>query len=170
MPIGGHVGDREVAAYIFGSGGGFSNYFEMPAYQASAVAAYFADHNPPYNESRYNNTQRVRGYPDVAAASQSFVVGIDGDFISMSGTSASSPTFGAIISVINGERLKMGKGTVGFINPVLYAHPEIFDDIVEGNNPGCGTPGFSAVEGWDPVTGLGAPNYNRLKEVFMALP
>ena len=28
-----------------------------------------------------------------------------------------------------------------------------------GNNPGCGTQGFPALAGWDPVTGLGTPNY-----------
>jgi hypothetical protein len=36
---------------------------------------------------------------------------------------------------------------------VLYAHPEILNDITAGGNQGCGTPGFTAVEGWDPVTG-----------------
>jgi tripeptidyl-peptidase-1 len=55
-----------------------------------------------------------------------------------------------------GERLKIGKRPVGFINPVLSAHPEVFTDVVEGRNPGCGTQGFSAVEGWDPVTWQGS--------------
>jgi tripeptidyl-peptidase I len=36
-----------------------------------------------------------------------------------------------------------------------YAHPEVFNDITEGSNPGCGYTGFTASEGWDPVTGLG---------------
>lgn len=39
-----------------------------------------------------------------------------------------------------------------------------------GNNPGSGTQGFSAVKGWDPVTGLGTPNYLKLLDVVMALP
>ena len=42
--------------------------------------------------------------------------------------------------------------------------------ITAGNNPGCGTDGFSAVQGWDPVTGLGTPIYEKLLNVFMALP
>ncbi|KDQ18021.1 hypothetical protein BOTBODRAFT_104857, partial [Botryobasidium botryosum FD-172 SS1] len=29
------------------------------------------------------------------------------------------------------------------------------NDITMGGNQGCGTPGFTAVPGWDPVTGLG---------------
>jgi tripeptidyl-peptidase-1 len=33
-----------------------------------------------------------------------------------------------------------------------------------------GTDGFSAVKGWDPVTGLGTPNYPKMLEFFMSLP
>jgi tripeptidyl-peptidase-1 len=43
---------------------------------------------------------------------------------------------------------------VGFINPVLYANPSALNDIKKGNNPGCLTSGFTAVSGWDPVTGM----------------
>ncbi|KAK3393947.1 peptidase S8/S53 domain-containing protein [Podospora didyma] len=170
LPAGGRVNDREVASYNFPTGGGFSNLFNLPSYQNSAVKSYYAHHNPGYNASVYNNTQKARGFPDVALNSQNYVTGIDGGFQLFSGTSASSPTFGAMITLINGERLKIGKGPVGFINPVLYAHPEVFTDITEGHNSGCGTQGFAAVKGWDPVTGLGAPNYEKLKKVFLALP
>lgn len=48
---------------------------------------------------------------------------------------------------INEERLAEGKGAVGFINPVLYKHPEVLNDIVNGTNLGCGSEGFSAIEG-----------------------
>ncbi len=44
------------------------------------------------------------------------------------------------------------------------------NDIVEGNNPGCGTNGFEAVKGWDPLTGLGTPNYPAMLSLFMSLP
>lgn len=50
-----------------------------------------------------------------------------------------------------------------------YANPQVFHDITTGNNPGCNTNGFSASEGWDPVTGLGTPNYPALLDVFMNL-
>ena len=43
---------------------------------------------------------------------------------------------------------------MGFINPVLYANPSALNDIKKGNNPGCLTEGFTAVSGWDPVTGM----------------
>lgn len=30
--------------------------------------------------------------------------------------------------------------------------------------------GFQATEGWDPMTGLGTPNYPKMHDVFMSLP
>lgn len=170
LPANASIHAREVASYNFASGGGFSNHFPLPSYQASAVKSYYARHDPGYNASVYNNTRAVRGYPDVALAAQDYITGVDGELYAFSGTSASSPALGAMIALVNGERLKVGKKSVGFINPVLYAHPEVFNDVVEGDNPGCGTKGFSAVPGWDPVTGLGTPDYERLKKVFLALP
>jgi len=56
------------------------------------------------------------------------------------------------------------------VNPVLYANPQVLNDVVNGGNPGCGTDGFQAVEGWDPVTGLGTPNYPAMEELFLSLP
>ncbi|KAI8622931.1 peptidase S8/S53 domain-containing protein [Xylariaceae sp. FL1651] len=170
LPPNGSVSDRQVVAYNFPPGGGFSDLFPLPDYQAATIASYYATHDPGYNSSRYNNSQAARGFPDVAVASQDFVTGIDGGFQSFTGTSAAAPTFGAMITLINGERIKAGKGPIGFLNQILYAHPEIFDDIVDGHQSGCGTEGFSAVEGWDPASGLGAPNFARLREVLMGLP
>ncbi|KAI0123774.1 peptidase S8/S53 domain-containing protein [Xylariales sp. AK1849] len=170
LPENGTIGDKEVMPWEFSPGGGFSNLFGLPEYQAAAVAAYYADHDPGYNSSRYNNTQQVRGYPDVAVASQNFITSIDGGFQAFTGTSAAAPTFGSMIALINGERIKAGKGTVGFVNPVLYEHPEIFSDITQGHSNGCGTDGFAAVEGWDPASGLGAPDFVKLRDALLNLP
>ncbi len=89
---------------------------------------------------------------------------------SADGTSASAPIVSSLITMINQERLAAGKSTVGFINPVLYANPSALNDITSGDNPGCGTNGFTAVPGWDPVSGLGSPDYLRLSKVWLALP
>lgn len=59
-----------------------------------------------------------------------------------------------MITLINEERTAAGKGSVGFINPTLYENEWIFNDIVNGSNPNCGSAGFHAVPGWDPVTGM----------------
>lgn len=137
------------------SGGGFSNVFPMPSYQSTAVASYFANHNPPYGADRYNNSRKTRGFPDVSANGANYVVAVDGEFELVFGTSASSPTFGSILSLINNARLLLGKSSIGFANPVLYANSYVLNDVTSGGNQGCGTAGFTAVSGWDPVTGLG---------------
>ena len=151
------------------SGGGFSNVFPLPSYQADAVSSFFTNYPPPYTASQYNNSRTVRGFPDISANGANYVVAVDGVFALIYGTSASSPVVGAIITLINEARLAAGKSTVGFINPFLYANPGALNDITAGGNRGCGTPGFSAVPGWDPVTGLGTPNFPRLLARFLKL-
>jgi tripeptidyl-peptidase-1 len=151
------------------SGGGFSNIFPLPAYQSAAVKSYFTNHLPPYTSAQYNNSQQTRGFPDISANGANYVVTVDGQWTLVFGTSASSPTFGSIITLINEARLNLGKSSLGFINPVAYAHPEVFNDIARGGNQGCGTPGFTSVSGWEPVTGLGTPNFARMLPLFLAL-
>ena len=58
-----------------------------------------------------------------------------------------------IISLLNDYRLSQGNKGLGFLNPWLYGEGTRrgFNDITTGTNPGCGTKGFSAVTGWDPV-------------------
>jgi tripeptidyl-peptidase-1 len=135
---------------VIRSGGGFSNTFDMPDYQRGAVASWWKNSPPPYNSDLFNNTERTRGYPDVSANGANYVVVVDGNFTLVYGTSASAPTFGSMITLINEERMKKGKTSVGFLNPALYAHPEVMKDVTKGFNPGCGTKGFAAVDGWDP--------------------
>lgn len=87
-----------------------------------------------------------------------------------SGQIASAPVFASMINMINEKRLESGKSPVGFVNAALYANPQVMNDIKIGNNPGCGTEGFSAVKGWDPLTGLGTPNFVKMQKLFLSLP
>jgi tripeptidyl-peptidase-1 len=179
LPSGASPGDhKEQATTRFGSGGGFSNIYKAPDYQTQAVADYFAKAKPsyPYYEGVDNSSvganngiyNRIgRGYPDVAAIGDKIVIYHGGLPTTIGGTSASAPAFAGMLTLINEERLAAEKSTVGFVNPTLYAHPEAFFDVTTGTNPGCNTNGFSAAEGWDPVTGLGTPNYPALLKVFM---
>jgi tripeptidyl-peptidase-1 len=86
------------------------------------------------------------------------------------GTSCSTPTVAGIISLLNDQRKGMGKPPLGFINPFLYQNARAFNDITTGNNPGCSTDGFYAAEGWDPVTGLGSPDFRKLAAAVEELP
>ena len=91
--------------------------------------------------------------------------------------SSAAPTFAAIISLINGDRMSSGKPPLGFLNPFLYKLGyQGLTDIVTGGSRGCTgvelrsgsqTPfvpfaSWNATTGWDPVTGLGTPDFRRL--------
>ncbi|KAJ6179418.1 hypothetical protein N7519_009879 [Penicillium mononematosum] len=164
----------------FTSSGGFSNYFPQPSYQKKAVEKYFQKAKltyPYYSEMEVNLNKtkglynRIgRGYPDVSANGAVFPAYNGGKITHYYGASLASPLFASVLNLINEERLDQGKGPVGFVNPVLYAHPEALNDITNGTNLGCGSDGFSAIPGWDPATGLGTPNYPKLKELFLSLP
>lgn len=176
----GGTNDTPVASR-FGSTGGFGNYNARPAYQDDAVNAYFENYDPGYPTYDFQANQSIganggiynragRAFPDISANGNNLFVVANGTASLSGGTSASAPIVASIITMINQERTAIGKGPVGFVNPVLYQHPEAFNDVTDGNNPGCYTEGFSAVPGWDPVTGLGTPNYPKLLEVFLNLP
>ena len=167
IPTGGSPTTPETACEtVIYSGGGFSNNFAMPSYQSSAIAAYYKKYKPTYTSAQYNNSQKARGIPDVSANGANYIVIIDGVPLQVYGTSASSPTFGSVITLINNERISKKKSALGFLNPCFYKNPTMFNDIVNGTNQGCGTSGFSAVPGWDPVTGLGTPNYTKMLQVL----
>ncbi|KAJ7198616.1 subtilisin-like protein [Mycena haematopus] len=152
------------------SGGGFSNYFGIPDYQKGAVGTYIktALTPSPYPAGTYN-TSASRAYPDLSANGANYVIAIDGAFGLVYGTSASSPVVGSMLTMINDARLALGKSTIGFINPTIYspAFKGAFNDITTGTNPGCGTKGFNATKGYDPVTGLGTPNFAKLLELWV---
>ncbi|OQN98397.1 hypothetical protein B0A48_15665 [Cryoendolithus antarcticus] len=183
LPVGASAAaDAEVAVTRFPSGGGFSNIYPIPSYQAAAVSTYLTKHTPSYpsyacslnSSACYTNggiyNRAGRGYPDFSAIGDNVVIGGQGRFLRIGGTSASSPAFAAILTRINEERIARRKSTIGFVNPALYAHPEVLHDITIGNNSGCGTPGFYAAPGWDPLTGLGTPNYPAMLKLFLSMP
>ncbi|MEQ2221175.1 polynucleotide 3'-phosphatase [Ilyodon furcidens] len=156
----------EVTDYI--SGGGFSNVFKMPDYQASAVEGYLKSVKVTLPPQSYFNTSG-RAYPDIAALSDNYwVVSNRVPIPWVSGTSASTPVVGGMLSLINGQRLSKGLPALGFLNPRLYKHKgQGLFDVTEGCHLGCldeqvQGKGFCAAPSWDPVTGWGTPNYPAL--------
>uniref|UniRef100_A0A7S4I467 Peptidase S53 domain-containing protein n=2 Tax=Vannella robusta TaxID=1487602 RepID=A0A7S4I467_9EUKA len=86
------------------------------------------------------------------------------------GTSASTPAVAGMFSLINDLRLQQQLPPLGFLNPALYTmlQTSCYNDILRGNNgdqPCC--EGFTAQSGWDPMTGLGSPNFPALESFFM---
>ncbi|KAF8264598.1 subtilisin-like protein [Lactarius quietus] len=154
--------DPEVAASI--SGGGFSSFFPRPLYQDNVVPNFFRNFGNKY--SKYYNA-RGRGYPDISAQAIGFPVFYKGALLAVDGTSGSAPTVGGIISLLNDHLISKGKPPLGFLNPWLYGEGLAgFNDITSGSNPGCGTDGFSAIVGWDPVTGIGTPDFMKLVKII----
>ncbi|KAI1327638.1 peptidase S8/S53 domain-containing protein [Xylariaceae sp. FL0255] len=96
-----------------------------------------------------------RAYPDVSANGDNLVIASNGGLDVVGGTSVSAPLWGSVIKLLNEERIAVNKTPVGFVHPVLYAHPEVFNDITMGDNKACKHLGFEAAIGWDPVSGLG---------------
>jgi len=163
----GHSGEEQ-ATTTFGSGGGFSYDFDQPSYQAEAVKDYLAQ-NPLIGNKKFQKTGR--GSPDVSLLGENFEVtcctGSGSSMEIVGGTSASTPSWGAIIALLNDECLLAsgGKKTLGFVNPLFYQNPDAFNDITQGSNA-IGenkASGWKATKGWDAATGLGTPNFPKLQ-------
>jgi len=170
---------EEVCTYpeaLITTGGGFSNYAPTPAWQQTVVSKYLSSSVtlPPAKD--FNKTNR--GFPDVSALGHNYLISLSGDFEQVDGTSCSTPVFAAIIALLNSYRFNNNKPSLGFVNQVIYqayaADPTIFTDITTGDNKCtescCATVGYEATAGWDPVTGLGTPNFPKLLKYVASLP
>ncbi|KAH8990957.1 subtilisin-like protein [Lactarius akahatsu] len=161
--VGGTTGyNPEVAASF--SGGGFSAYFPRPPYQNNAVPSFLRNLGNQYH-SFYN--PGGRGVPDIALQAMDFRIILNMKASNTHGTSCSTPTAAGIISLLNDYRISIGRAPLGFLNVLLYGRfLEGLNDITSGSNPGCNTDGFSAVPGWDPVTGLGSLDFEKLLTIL----
>ena len=130
-----------------GTGGGISDFFLVPAFQASTPL-------PP----SVNGGRQGRGVPDVAAdaaSSSGYQIVLFGFSTVVGGTSAVAPLWSALIARINQQR---GRSS-GFFLPYLYQHKNLLREITEGNNRPAGSSiGYDAGTPWNACTGLGVPD------------
>merc|ERR1712139_485110 len=159
------VGQPEMATDQFGSGGGFSFQFDAPDEQKAAVANFLkvSPQLPPDGTFPKGG----RATPDVSALGEGYQVVMHGQPSAVGGTSASAPMFAGLISLLNEARLAKKMPALGHLNPWLYKHPEVFTDITLGDNyrgrgPFVEPVGFNCTKGWDPVTGLGTPLFDKM--------
>ena len=165
---------------VITTGGGFSTYYPMPEWQMDAVNGYLNTHTP---SPGFNPMGRA--YPDISLMTVDYPVIVNGKVVPLYGTSASSPVFAAMISLINSKRIAHGLPSVGWINPILYANRNTinpatghsyYHDITVGDNKCCSSniaagatccdAGFKAGTGWDPVTGFGSIKFDALSAMF----
>jgi tripeptidyl-peptidase-1 len=154
---------------FFTSGGGFSEVADQPSYQTTAVKNYL-NSGVTLPPATYYNASR-RGAPDVSAVGHNNLIYASG-IEAVGGTSASAPIWAGIASLLNQASIAKSGAPLGFLNPLLYQiaadQPTAFNDITSGDNicteSGCAAAckGWYATKGWDPVTGLGTPNYGAL--------
>ncbi|KAK4609045.1 Tripeptidyl-peptidase sed3 [Fulvia fulva] len=161
------------------SGGGFSNYFPVPSWQATHTNSYIDNFVPDGYKTKSGFNAYGAGIPDVSAFSTQFPTFVEGFpvAIPVGGTSGAAPTWAAIITLLNDYQLSRGKPTLGFINPWLYSLKHGLKDITKGGNnagdcfflAGCRigeAPGYDTAAGWDPVTGLGSPKFAELMKAL----
>ncbi|KAH9053813.1 peptidase S8/S53 domain-containing protein [Lactarius vividus] len=173
----------EVAASL--SGGGFSEYYPRPEYQQQAVSTFLDNLGQQYSglynflmaaasqilprrrsKSHFSTKERSYSRKEQAAQRQcvspSFLLSVP-SILERHADTAEVQIVAGIISLLNDYRISQGRPPLGFLNPWLYGGGlNGLNDIVSGSNPGCSTNGFSAIVGWDPVTGLGTPDFLRL--------
>ncbi|KAF2875682.1 tripeptidyl-peptidase-like protein [Massariosphaeria phaeospora] len=159
---------------VYFSSGGFSDLWARPSYQDAAVTGYLQKLGSQWS-GLYN--AQGRGFPDVAAQGTRYRVVDKGTEVSVGGTSASAPTFASVVALLNNARLSAGKPPLGFLNPWIYSQAyQGLNDITLGGSTGCTgrsmysglkTPfvpyaSWNATAGWDPVTGHGTPDFQKL--------
>jgi len=118
------------------------------------------------NSSNKGSTT-LRNGPDVAAnANFTFYVCADQTTCTANeygGTSFAAPMWAAYIALVNQQRALNGEKTIGFINPTIYPlgvggnYKTDFHDVTSGKSGS-----YSAVTGYDLVTGWGSPNSGLL--------
>jgi subtilase family serine protease len=174
-------------SFYFGGGGGTSEDFAQPWYQAGSV---------PRGLSHTLMTGAVtptakRVTPDVAMDGDLYTAVMIGETDSghysesgIGGTSASSPEFAAV----EADAIQAHHGPLGFANPQIYARAGLFHDVVDeralhheapmsnvvdegmdGGKLSAGLVAFgqdtslNAVPGYDDATGVGSPTAAYLR-------
>ncbi|KAF7877472.1 hypothetical protein EAF04_001149 [Stromatinia cepivora] len=187
--VGGTQAVAPEVAWDDGSGG-FSNYFPTAWYQVAAVEEYLTEHISPSTKKYYESYTNFsgRGFPDISAHSLTpdYQVVYSGQLSPSGGTSAAAPVVAGILGLLNDARFKAGKSALGFVNPLLYSLGiGALNDITGGRSVGCNgvngqtganIPGgavipyatWNATKGWDPVTGLGTPDFEKLKMLVLS--
>lgn len=156
------------------SGGGYYPCSIVPACQAP-IQKYPI---PAYQKNSFvinaNNkaSETYRNTPDVAMEADDDNVGVEQGklVLNRGGTSYAAPRFAGLMALANEAALQKGGGKrIGFINSRLYtigagSHAaQNFHDVISGSNPASdrisspNTPEYSAVKGFDLVTGWGTP-------------
>ncbi|NPD68546.1 S8/S53 family peptidase [Lichenicola cladoniae] len=142
-----------------GTGGGISDLFDIPTFQAGIALP-----------ASVNGGRKGRGVPDVAgdaAPGSGYLVVVGGKKEVVGGTSAVAPLWAGLTALIN----QKARVPVGFLPDFLYpqvkAGKALTVEITTGDNKPEGSAlGYAAGPVWNACTGLGRPDG---KALFAAL-
>lgn len=79
---------------------------------------------------KYNRNGRA--FPDIAAQGEKIAIAYRGQPILVDGTSASAPIVASIVALVNDRLIAKGKNRLGFLNPLIYQNPNMWNDITTG--------------------------------------
>jgi subtilase family serine protease len=145
-------------AWADSGGGPADDGFAIPSWQVGV------------SNSANQASTTVRNVPDVAAEANTDNYTCDqgscaGDY---GGTSFAAPRWAGFLALVNQQAASGGNSSLGFVNPAIYSigegasYSNDFHDITSGNNNNGQGQSFSAVVGYDLVTGWGSPNGQNL--------
>jgi kumamolisin len=140
-------------AWVDSGGGITTNGFAIPSWQQLSGVI---------NSSNHGSTT-LRNGPDVSA-NANFTFYVCADRLactanSYGGTSFAAPMWAGYIALVNQQLVANSQPTIGFLNPTIYQqnvgsqYAADFHDITSGTSGS-----YSAVTGYDLVTGWGSPN------------
>ncbi len=125
----------------------------------------------PFINTRNQGSKTLRNVPDIAgdADTVNYICDSKGCSGGNGGTSFASPIWSGFIALANQQSASEGKGRIGFLNPLVYAiggnaatYASAFHDTV-GHKSGK----YTAVAGFDLVTGFGSPNGQGLIDALV---
>lgn len=147
--------NNNFGTYQAGSTGGYSSFFQQPAYE----------HGPgiPDNGLRGNPDVSWDADPYTGVAIYLDLGGSNQGIINIGGTSVGSPSWAGVQALLD----QYAGRSLGFMNPTFYSilnnpweYSRAFHDVTVGNNDP-----YSATLGWNPVTGIGSPNIANLAQI-----
>lgn len=146
-----------------GTGGGVSQYTPTPGYQTSAVPGLGAVARRSVADVAFNADPASGQYVAVIQPGGSTV-----RWMSMGGTSISTPQWAGLFAAANAARALVGKPMLGAPHALLYGqiatvpgiYSSVFADVTKGSDGRCAT--CSAKAGYDTLSGLGTPNVSSL--------
>ena len=162
-------GGARIEAAWSGTGGGVSAFTATPSYQSTAVPGFSGYARRAVADVAFNADPSTGQYAAVMSPGSSTV-----NWMSVGGTSLSTPQWAGLLAVANATRALSAKTLLGAPHALLYGqigavpgnYASAFGDVTMGSHGACSL--CMAKAGYDELTGLGTPNAIGLLNLLSA--